>query len=720
MPRFSRVKTTSTDSDNTVPSRSQNVFGDRGASSASNSNAIGSNSSNNNGIGPFGISGLGMGFGLYRPRRPSYTLATQACRQRSESYRYATRRANPDIVTDIDVLDGEDFIDGVIKRSSRQASLIREASGSREQEEGEREQGEGLQVQCNYDNDDDDDDDNVIVTSAAAAAVSRAMTPESRVAVFITDEDEESGTTTTFNLPQSSFSEQFTLQPTKQVPADNSYCNRNVPNHLSLYSPHYPSVSRQIPENSLAVSPLAKGNGTTPTLGKARPLCDHRSPHSPHNDLAHAIPLPPEAISRKRKPLKRSFACGEAETDDLERDLTLSAVSVPVTSPNTAKTTTPDSNGSNNCETETVVVGLLTPANGRANNVTNGSNKGSSTNSQRRQNSNNMLLKKHTLPVISSFTFTKNLLVLCLGFIFVYSSFRAIQNLQSSVNGGQDLGVITMTIVHISMVFASLLAPIIINVFTAKWAMCGGIMCFLAWFGAHIHPTFWTLVPTSVMVGLGQAVIWNAESAYVLKLAFDSATAAGGVGSLDQEMFRFHGIFLACFQSTHIWGNLISSLMLSWYKGQLLKARDSQEPMRYPVYSGVGNDGAVVMDTAGDYGNALGNGSLSDPYSQGYGDSDYGDIAIGVYCGTLHRCTPGQDQLLPDIFPGEISVGLCSQGLGPNDNLRAATQRLAGIPGLSLSQSHYTDTDPTSGGSDCARLCFEPATSWPRSEATTN
>ncbi|GFR73793.1 endonuclease-reverse transcriptase [Elysia marginata] len=59
----------------------------------------------------------------------------------------------------------------------------------------------------------------------------------------------------------------------------------------------------------------------------------------------------------------------------------------------------------------------------------------------------------------------------------------------------------------------------------------------------------------------------------------------------------------------------------------------------------------------------------------------------------------------------------CSQGLGRNDNLRAATQRLAGIPGLSLSRSHYTDTDPTSRGPDCARQCFEPATYWPRSEA---
>ncbi|GFR69102.1 hypothetical protein ElyMa_000294300 [Elysia marginata] len=37
-----------------------------------------------------------------------------------------------------------------------------------------------------------------------------------------------------------------------------------------------------------------------------------------------------------------------------------------------------------------------------------------------------------------------------------------------------------------------------------------------------------------------------------------------------------------------------------------------------------------------------------------------------------------------------------------------------------LSRSHYTDTDPTSRGPDCARLRLEPATSGPRIEASTN
>jgi hypothetical protein len=52
-------------------------------------------------LSPFDVSGLGQGFGLFRPRRPSYTYATQTelaylgqyGRQRTESYRYAVRKS---------------------------------------------------------------------------------------------------------------------------------------------------------------------------------------------------------------------------------------------------------------------------------------------------------------------------------------------------------------------------------------------------------------------------------------------------------------------------------------------------------------------------------------------------------------------------------------------------------------------------------------------------
>ncbi|GFO16543.1 unc-93-like protein a [Plakobranchus ocellatus] len=658
MHKFIRVRTGSTRSSSATAGGSHS--GGETHGSGSNRYNNNHNTSNNNGMGPFGMSGLGMGFGLYRPRRPSYTLATQSHRQRSESYRHATRPDNGDLASDADMLDGEDYIDGVIKRSSRKASLVKcSTEGS---EEGDEE--EGLRCVAHERGHDDDEDDDVIVTTAAVAAVSRARTPEARTVadVLVASEDEDPATSISC-LTERSCSEQLALESTK--PAESVCPPRIVPNHLALHNSHHclSNVADQLPHTS------PNGNGTSPGVGT--PFCEYRGSDSFHNDLAHAIPLPPEAIYRKRKTLARSLACGVGDKDEYEQataatttTTTTTTTATTIVSVPTSITATPDSHDNNALGKETVVVGVFTPVNGRV--ASQGGNSISSKTNSFLQRLEKFKQNKNNVPGISTCSFTKNLIILCLGFIFVYSSFRAIQNLQSSLHGSQNLGVITMTVVHISMVVASLLAPIIVNVFTAKWAMCGGVMCFIAWFSAHAHPTFWSLVPTSVLVGLGQAVLWNVESSYVLKLAMDSA-AVTRRGNMDQEMFRFHGFFLACFQSTHIWGNLISSLMLSWYKNELLQAQASGPGRGIPIGSGIVGQGGDYSSSGTDlngHGNSIGlqieNGSASSSndlhteVGQGTGDmEDYEVFTIPPFCGTLHRCTQGQDSLLRDIYPGK-------------------------------------------------------------------
>ena len=55
--------------------------------------------------------------------------------------------------------------------------------------------------------------------------------------------------------------------------------------------------------------------------------------------------------------------------------------------------------------------------------------------------------------------------------------------------------------------------------------------------------------------------------------AFDKSGAGGGgggrfgsSGGKKRALYRFNGVFLACFQTSHIWGNLASSLVL-WGAG---------------------------------------------------------------------------------------------------------------------------------------------------------
>ncbi len=161
----------------------------------------------------------------------------------------------------------------------------------------------------------------------------------------------------------------------------------------------------------------------------------------------------------------------------------------------------------------------------------------------------------------SKWRYRKNLIVLSVSFILIFTAFRSIQNLQSSLNTEGRLGVIAMACVHGTMFLTCLFAPVLINKLTSKWTIVLGLLFYLFWIVANFYPHFYTLIPTSIGVGFGQSLAWGAQITYIQKLAIDYAHLSREL--THQELSKFNGIFLACFQTTHIWGNVISSVMLS-------------------------------------------------------------------------------------------------------------------------------------------------------------
>ncbi|XP_060071229.1 protein unc-93 homolog A-like [Ylistrum balloti] len=329
-------------------------------------------------LSPFDMSGLGAGFGLYRPRRPSYTYATQANRQRTESYRYAVKKSAADVE------EQTDFIEGYLTKRGRKESYVRAT----------RRGDDAFELRSVL--------DNCSSTKPSKPTKNNIMMTSASHSVYKLNED------------------------------------------LNTQSPSY-----------------NKGGGSKklPIAGENHIMCQDNTKEN--------VGTP----------------CSELSS---------------------------------------------------------------------------------TVPSIIVFTFKKNLVFLCISFITLFSSFRAIQNLQSSINDKGNLGIIAMGVVHGAMFLTCLWAPSIINKLSAKWALVIGMFSFLTWIGANFYPTFYTLIPTAIFSGCGQGILWTAEISYILKLAFDSSRVSRG--NIDKEVLRFHGIFLACFQTTHIWGNLISSFVLNFYK----------------------------------------------------------------------------------------------------------------------------------------------------------
>ncbi|XP_027699364.1 protein unc-93 homolog A isoform X2 [Vombatus ursinus] len=69
----------------------------------------------------------------------------------------------------------------------------------------------------------------------------------------------------------------------------------------------------------------------------------------------------------------------------------------------------------------------------------------------------------------------------------------------------------------------------------------------------------YTLIPTSMILGLGGAPLWSAKSTY---LTISGNTYAQKTGKRGKDVInQYFGIFFLIFQSSGVWGNLISSLV---------------------------------------------------------------------------------------------------------------------------------------------------------------
>jgi len=144
---------------------------------------------------------------------------------------------------------------------------------------------------------------------------------------------------------------------------------------------------------------------------------------------------------------------------------------------------------------------------------------------------------------------------------------------------------------------------------------------YVGWMTANLWPHPLTLLPTSLVAGVAQCIGWAALIAFMRSLQHDEDSAvtdaegdpAASTVNRDGEHrrrreCRLNAAFVACFQSSHIWGNLVSSLMLD-------------DRLR---------DGAPAAPALVEDGGA--NSTRHVDASQG------NELSVGVYCGVYDPC----------------------------------------------------------------------------------
>ncbi|XP_072188511.1 protein unc-93 homolog A [Excalfactoria chinensis] len=156
----------------------------------------------------------------------------------------------------------------------------------------------------------------------------------------------------------------------------------------------------------------------------------------------------------------------------------------------------------------------------------------------------------------------KNVLVISFGFLLLFTAYGGLQSLQSSLNSEEGLGVASLSVLYAALIISSMfLPPILIKKLGCKWTIAGSMCCYVAFSLGNFYASWYTLIPTSVILGLGGAPLWSAKCTYLTIAGNSYAEKAGKIGK--DIINQYFGVFFLIFQSSGIWGNLISSLILS-------------------------------------------------------------------------------------------------------------------------------------------------------------
>ncbi|XP_076106023.1 protein unc-93 homolog A-like [Mytilus galloprovincialis] len=154
----------------------------------------------------------------------------------------------------------------------------------------------------------------------------------------------------------------------------------------------------------------------------------------------------------------------------------------------------------------------------------------------------------------------RNTYILSASFFFVFTAYLAIQNLQSSLNQEAGLGVTSLSCLYGFIIISAVLAPTVLKVIGGKLALVIAWILHIVYTLCNFYPTFGTLIPSSILLGLVSGPLWTAQSIYITRNAYSLADRTGKDAHV--LLSRLNGIFFTIYELTQISGNLVSSAVL--------------------------------------------------------------------------------------------------------------------------------------------------------------
>ncbi|KAL8138271.1 hypothetical protein V2J09_004272 [Rumex salicifolius] len=175
--------------------------------------------------------------------------------------------------------------------------------------------------------------------------------------------------------------------------------------------------------------------------------------------------------------------------------------------------------------------------------------------------------------------------LLSAAFLLVFLSFGAVQNLQSTINTGKDLGTISLGILYVSFAIFSLISSLVVRAMGPKKALLLGTTGYLLFTAANLMPNWYTMVPTSVYLGFTASIIWVGQGTYLTSTAVAHARHLNlHEGSVIGD---FNGEFYGIYATHQVVGNIVSLF--------LLRDEEVCAPVPMLIFFGGSTSGTTVL-----------------------------------------------------------------------------------------------------------------------------
>lgn len=104
--------------------------------------------------------------------------------------------------------------------------------------------------------------------------------------------------------------------------------------------------------------------------------------------------------------------------------------------------------------------------------------------------------------------------------------------------------------------------------FGCRLTMALALFAYMPYIAAQFYPRFETLIPAALMVGFGGGPLWCSKCTYLSTVSEALTQVRGSNSRKDVNTVKFFGLFFIFYQMAQVWGNLISSSVLTLSAGE--------------------------------------------------------------------------------------------------------------------------------------------------------